>query len=359
MSTRVDTHAAALEGRLAALREKHWWIAYERAREAVLRMQDLGAHRTTTSSPSAYWTEELLGFAYLFDPSPLVVEKLRQHCFHITGVKVYDYRTGDGRSHAMLEERLRALEQIGGADLLIPEPRELGGFGFEIDGGLHNVDSLKYSETLMALRRGGALREFLDPSRRTFAWEIGGGYGGLAYAFAHACPNTTYIITDLPELFLFSGTFLQACFPDAKLVFYGDCPVEEIDWGSADFVFLPNYDTAALTPPRVDLTLNTVSFQEMTAAQVDEYSRRAAEVRSTYLYSLNRERSFYNEEIDSVHDIMGRYYRLHEVPMLPTSYVKVFSKPAKPAAKGEGPQNPPPRKDNDYRHMIGWRRTLR
>ncbi len=50
------------------------------------------------AAPSAYWREEISGFDYIFDASPLIVEKLREHCYHLTGITSYAYR--DHHAHA-------------------------------------------------------------------------------------------------------------------------------------------------------------------------------------------------------------------------------------------------------------------
>ena len=60
------------------------------------------------------------------------------------------------------------------------------------------------------------------------------------------------------------------------------------------------------------------------------------------LYSLNRERSGYNTELSSVSEIIGKYYWLHEVKVMPVGYQKMLD---------DGPS------ERDYRHLVGWRRV--
>ena len=43
-------------------------------------------------SLSDYWAEEVLGFEYIFEASPLIINNLRHHCYHITGEFPYPYR---------------------------------------------------------------------------------------------------------------------------------------------------------------------------------------------------------------------------------------------------------------------------
>ena len=85
-----------------------------------------------------------------------------------------------------------------------------------------------------------------------------------------------------------------------------------------------------------------VSFQEMTAAQVDAYAKAAFDLGCPLLYSLNRERSGYNPEIVSVSQTLDRYYWLRETKILPVGYQKMLD------------QEP---SEQDYRHLVGWRRV--
>src|ERR671919_2411782 len=132
---------------------------YQRARDAVLRMKTRAVAASGSDRPSDYWSEELENFDYMIEASPLIIRKLRQHAFHITGLRPYDYRNArDQQAH--FERRLRALIELGGRELLVPENPALGGFGFQIDGALHNVDTLKFFEVLVGMKRSGILAPF-------------------------------------------------------------------------------------------------------------------------------------------------------------------------------------------------------
>ena len=204
------------------------------------------------------------------------------------------------------------LSELEGDALLVPEPAALGGFGYEIDGALYNIDTLKFFEALIALERGAVLDEIRAPGRR-LVWEIGAGWGGFAYQFKTLFPDVTYVIVDLPELFQFSATYLTTLFPEAKVV-HGNGDVDALaDWESVDFAFVPTHASDSLAGPP-DLTLNMVSFQEMTTEQVDDYARLAWELGCPFIYSFNRDRPV--EPESSVREVLDRYYWLHEVPLL-------------------------------------------
>jgi len=140
--------------------------AYESARAAVLAMTHAPAGAQAVADPSAYWRDELDNIDYMIEATPIILRKLRQHAFHITGIRPYDYRSkGDGRRESF-EARLRALRELGGDALLVPESPLVGGFGYEIEGRLYNVDTLKFYEVLIGMERSGVLASLRAWSRR-------------------------------------------------------------------------------------------------------------------------------------------------------------------------------------------------
>ena len=349
--------AESIQECVERLRLTRGFRAYHEARERVLRMIAVGAEAADESArPSAYWTEEMAGFDYMLDASPLVVAKLRQHTHHITGLRPYEYRSNRDEAQRLFAEKLAALRDLGGTELLVPEAPDLGGFGFKIGGALYNLDTLKFYEALIALDRGSVLGAFRQPTSRRLVWEIGAGWGGFAYQFKTLFPDTTYVICDLPEVMLFSATYLMTLFPTARVRFFGDLPAAETlaDWGSVDFVFVPHtaLDYLDASHGGLDLAINMVSFQEMTGRQVSGYVRKAWEMKAPYLYSLNRDRSPYNTELTNVRDLVSEHYWLHEVELLPVSYTKMLDR-ARPGREKKRANS-----EREYRHVIGWRRTL-
>jgi hypothetical protein len=350
--------ADSLATRLERLRSSSAYRNYLRVREHVLEMKRIeAAESAETDSPSAYWREELENVEYLLDASPLVVERLRHHCYPITGIWPYSYRSGKSRDAYDL--KLQALLGVGRPELFVPEPVALGGFGFETEGGFFNVDTLKYFEVLIALDRGAVLQPFLRPGDRRVVWEIGSGWGGFAYQFMSLAKNTTYVLVDLPELFLFSGTYLLSAFPDARAWFYGQDGSKAVDpdWNEVDFVFIPNTALDVFRPPRLDLTINMISFQEMTSEQVGAYVSHAAQLGTPFLYSLNRDRSLYNNQLSSVRQIVEQHYWPHEIDVLPVPYTSLPTDPSAYTAEGARRRRAKSGgEDSEYRHVVGWKR---
>jgi glycosyltransferase involved in cell wall biosynthesis len=319
--------------------------AYERARDAVLRITAASPERgASPTDPSQYWREELETIDYLIEASPLIIHKLRHHAFHITGIRPYDYRSrgDDRRDH--FEARLKALREMGGDGLLVPESPALGGFGYEIDGRLFNIDTLKFYEVLIGMERGGVLAAVRDRERPVIC-EIGAGWGGFAYQFKTLFPRATYVIVDFPELFLFSATYLATVFPDARLSFVGagESPVDARD---ADFLLVPHSLASRDTIGSPDLVVNMVSFQEMTGEQVRRYTELVSDAGCPLVYSFNRERSAYNTELVSVSEALAEQYQLTEVPVLHSDYTTAMKKPPKAGKPAE-------RSESAYRHLVG------
>ncbi len=325
---------------------------YLTVRDAVLRMkhhEGLGS-----ASPSAYWAEELSNIDYMIEASPLIVRKLRHHTFQITGIRPYDYRVQDDSRRDAFEQRLGALVELGGRDLLVPEHEALGGFGYSLADGLCNLDTLKFFEVLVGMKRAGVLQCF--EGKAPVVLEIGAGWGGFAYQVKTLFPHVSYIVVDFPELFLFSATYLQTVFLRARVVF-ADEASDPLGWQGADFVFVPNTMADRVRHVPLSMTVNIASFQEMTSEQVEAYAKLARDAGSRFLYSLNRERSRYSAQLSSVGELVGRYYDVREVSLLDTDYTKATRKPPKSGANVPLKKSLAGEEDFAYVHLAGARRV--
>jgi hypothetical protein len=318
---------------------------YLKVLELVFVMMDDWARLDPKGGPSAYWREEIAGFEYMFDPSPLIVGSLRHHCHHITGIKDYEYRQHHAHQQPEYVAKFQLLKSLDPAGLFVPEPEALGGFGFDVGEGLANLDTLKFYEVLLGLQKAGLLARFRgeDAPRRTVL-EIGSGWGGFAYQFKRLCPRATFICLDLPPTLLFSAPYLMTLFPEAKTLIYGEPGFEEKvrDIPAYDFVFLPHYYFPRLAGTKIDLGINMVSFQEMTTGQVEAYARTLKELGCRRIYSMNRNRSKHNTQLTTVAEVLGRHYELSPIEVCPLQYVHLA-----PRKKAREPT------DMDYRHYFG------
>jgi len=135
---------------------------YLEVREHVFSMMD---HQFDNSSPSNYWKEEIEGFDYMFDASPLIINKLREHCYHLTGIKSFDYRDHHKENSVHFENKLNSLKNLDENNcLFVPEAQLLGGFGHRINGDLVNIDTpVKRYSSGMSVRLAFAIAAHLEP----------------------------------------------------------------------------------------------------------------------------------------------------------------------------------------------------
>jgi putative sugar O-methyltransferase len=346
---------------------------YRHVRERVIDM--LMGEQSDTKIPSNYWRQEVAGFDYMLDASALITNKLREHCYHISGLRSYEYRSHHEHQKAPFARKLEALRRIDSDNLFVPESQQMGGFGHVIDGNLVNLDTLKFYESLIAMNKGGLLNPLREETGdRKVVVEIGGGWGGFAYQLKTICPGICYVMIDLPQSLIFSAVYLMTLFPGSNVFVYGDKPVEHLvkNFSSYDFVFLPHYFINEATLPRLDVAVNMVSFQEMTEAQINGYIKWLWDSNCPSIYSHNRGKSPHNPEIvSSVPAIIGQGYTVEGIKVLPVPYT-VLDLPRK-ADKLVWDKDPkkmarvvmkrivtPPEKEReivitDYRHVMGSR----
>jgi hypothetical protein len=89
--------------------------------------------------------------------------------------------------------------------------------------------------------------------------------------------------------------------------------------------------------------VNLASFQEMTTTHVTEYVNKLADSGCRQVYSLNRDRSRYNDELSTVTELLETRYRVERIEVLDVPYTVLVSKPGKPVDVSTA----------DYRHLIG------
>jgi hypothetical protein len=354
---------------LDELRAEAPYQNYLRVRKNVMEMMRL--MQGPLGAPSNYWQEELAGFDYMLDAPPLIIRKLREHCYHITGIKSYDYRRHHAHAAAAFAEKLNALKALDGGALFVPESPMLGGFGHDIEARLVNIDTLKFYESLIAMDRAGLLATARSNPEKKQVWlEIGAGWGGFAYCVKTLFPQVTYVVVDLPQTLLFSATYLMSVFPNARSAIYPEtslegCAAKVRDY---DFVFLPHFVFSQVELP-LDLAINMVSFQEMTTEQVTGYVKHLAEMGCPRLYSHNRDRSGHNPQLTTVSSIIAENFaKPREIEVLGYTYTSLTPRPPrtkqvsgnildriKHRIAGTRPIRKFVRRPADYRHLVAER----
>jgi putative sugar O-methyltransferase len=128
------------------------------------------------------------------------------------------------------------------------------------------LDRAALLERLRALHRSRTLRH-LNGRPSPLILEIGAGYGALALALKTTLPRVTYVIIDLPDSLALSGCYLASRQSAPVMVANG----EPLLPGS--FVLCPATALERLPALSIDLAINTLSFAEMTEAEVERYAR--------------------------------------------------------------------------------------
>jgi hypothetical protein len=228
--------------------------------------------------------EMVAKLAHFWDASSETLDELRRHVEPLGGRSA----APDDAANKRLRGDVRDLARSVGPNILVAEPRGLGGFGTRIRGKLLNEDTIRCYRLLGALEDAAVLASFRGPERKT-VWEIGGGWGGFAYQFKTLFPNVTYVITALPEQLLVCAVYLQTLFPEATCRFFSGRAREAFweDWGGVDFAFLPEHALGKVQPPSLELTVDVMALEQMSADRAQAHVRRAFDAGSRYVASLS------------------------------------------------------------------------
>jgi hypothetical protein len=332
----------------AAAKRENADRAYERyvnVREWASEIRDSNDDALALS-PSEQRTRDAL--AHLWQATPATIAKLRHSCEPISGSRASDYEPPSAALKKRVRRGVASMRRWAGDDLLVSEPAALGGFGCSVGTGpgRYNADTVKFFNTLVALRDAAVLGAFERSTTRGLVWEIGGGWGGFAYQFKTICPNVTYVITGLPELLLVSAVYLMTLAPEARVRFHRATTAGELwrNWEDVDFVFAPETALAQCRPPRLDLTLDLAVLSEMTPPRVRTHVRTAYEFGSRYFYSLRADGGWGDDATSLVRRAIERWYWPHPVPP------RIQAAEEKKYAAGKASL------DVGHTHLVGWRR---
>jgi hypothetical protein len=334
-----------LEGaeRLSAERE-----TAARAYEHYLRVRDWAAESSDSGgavilSPSEQRMRE--GLRHLWDAAPETIARLRHSCAPLSGDRAADYDPPSIELKQRVRHGINAMRRWAGKDLLVAEPAALGGFGCAVGGERYNTDTVRFFNSLVALRDAAVLGGFEHAPSRQLVWEIGGGWGGFAYQFKRLFPNVTYVISGIPELLLVSSVYLLTLFPDAQIRLHRSRAGDEVwqDWESADFVLAGEHELLGLSPPRLDLTLDVMALARMTPPRRATHVRAAFECGSRYFYSSSAADAG-EEASAAVRQAIEPWYWPHPVP--PRVDAAAEDEGGYGAALGA----------LEYAHLVGWRR---
>jgi hypothetical protein len=152
-------------------------------------------------------------------------------------------------------------------------PDQCGAFGFRVAGALATIDSLTHAYAAFRLAQLGA-------GLASSAYELGGGYGGLAL-MAHRAGIGRYAIFDLPWVNALQGYFLILALPRNAVRLYGET--------EGNFRVEPYWRLHAEAENACDFSVNSDSLPEMGEATACDYLAHLHRVTAKAFLSINQE----------------------------------------------------------------------
>ena len=318
---------------------------YRCVRDHVRRLRDIDAPRDGLTAVEG---DVVAALAPLWDADPQTIGTLRRHAAVMTGTRPDDYSGSTAALTTRLEPELRKLLKQDEQGLWVDEPRALGGFGVTAVGRFFNEDTLRQFRAISLLQHAGVLKDFRPGRGRRTVWEIGGAWGGFAAHFRQLCPDVSYLMTGRAESLLVAAVYLKTFFPAARFRFFDPAAPEAFwrDWDAVDFAFAPEAAVPALDPPRLDLVVDLMALERMTAARITLHVERAHAIGCRYFLSLCPSSDPPSELALPVQPTLERWYWPH--PVSASAYVSKW------LAVRRGRQAGPVKRT----YVLGWKRLL-
>lgn len=194
------------------------------------------------------------------------------------------------------------------ADLYMPDYGNP--YGYYIDNQFIRVGAEYfhyYSEKIKELTK--------SKKENTVIVELGGGYGGLGYFLNKNIPGVTYVDFDLPENMALTAYYLMNCFPDKKVLLYGEDDLNEVNLKNYDLIILPNFEIGRFPTSKADLVFNSYSLSEMSVETINTYIPELKRACNANIFHVN-----HTEERDSLKaddfGIEGEYKLVSKNPAL-------------------------------------------
>ena len=119
--------------------------------------------------------------------------------------------------------------------------------------------------------------------------DLGGGYGKLAYYILKNKKKFSFIDFDLPETLCLAAYYLNKCFPNKKILLYGEEDFSNEMFKEYDLIFMPNYEIEKLSNDSIDLLVNKNSLGEMQPDQVKVYLKHINRA-TRFFFHMNHEK---------------------------------------------------------------------
>ncbi len=280
-----------------------------------------------TATPAPVWDEILSVYSYLLNLSPEDFKNIRFHTELINGDLIGNYWSPiPPHIPDEFAKGLGYLDLLDGLpeDYWIGEPPTPGiprPLGVEYQGLTINRNIARYQIAIANLYQAGVLDKLAKHQTKQFVLEVGGGYGGLAHHIGRILDQKiTYLLVDLPEMFLFQGPYLAVNNPHKKIYVYDRQTFTpefiQTELSQYDFALIPNFALNQLAPiSSIALMINMQSFQEMSTSQIRQYLEFGVACNTEYFYSDNADCHPHNRaNLDSANQLLAEYFNLYPDP---------------------------------------------
>jgi putative sugar O-methyltransferase len=154
-------------------------------------------------------------------------------------------------------------------------------YGYNLDGTTIYVGAEYHYHYSTAIQR------MLKHEAKPVVFELGGGFGGMAYYLLRDTKNITYIAADLPENAALQAYYLISHFPDKRIALFGEFDAASFDQEEYDAVIIPNFCIEKLKTDIAHLSFNSYSLAEMDLQSVNNYIHHICRISSRFFYHLN------------------------------------------------------------------------
>jgi len=101
--------------------------------------------------------------------------------------------------------------------------------------------------------------------------EIGGGYGAMAYYLLRDHPGMTYCNFDLPESLALAAYYLIRCFPEKRVLLYGESSLRDVAIGDYDIVLMPLAEMSRMPPRSADMVFSAHAMSDLNTKALRAY----------------------------------------------------------------------------------------
>jgi putative sugar O-methyltransferase len=119
--------------------------------------------------------------------------------------------------------------------------------------------------------------------------EIGGGFGGAAYYLLRDYPAVPYINLDVPDSIALSAYYLSRCFPDRKILFYGEEDLSPESLRKYDIILMPLFALPQVPAQSVRITFSSHAMSDISNSAMQEYLRHIARTTTGHFWYIGND----------------------------------------------------------------------